>query len=171
MLRPSVVAGTARAAISGRNVPWVTPGTGASGSSRRASSRPRAADAARESAAPSASPSGQPGKRDARPFHAERPGVGFAVSEIVEGGEDVVEEVFYICAKTVEIALRGTGQIGATLYFVAADSEAVFVEVGGEHVGTAFNQVPCTDVLREAGLWFCRALFAGVARWKATGSH
>ena len=48
----------------------------------------------------------------------------------MEGGEDVVEEVFYICAEMVEIALRGTGQIGAALYFVVVDSEAVVVEVG-----------------------------------------
>ena len=54
MLRPSVVAGTAMAAISGRSWPVVTPGTGASGSSRRASSRPRAAEAARVWAACSA---------------------------------------------------------------------------------------------------------------------
>ena len=51
----------------------------------------------------------------------------------MEGGEDVVEEVFYVRAETVEIALRGTGQIGAALYSVAADSEAVIEEVGGEH--------------------------------------
>ena len=49
----------------------------------------------------------------------------------MEGGEDVVEEILYICAEMVEIVLRGTGQIGAVLYFVAADSEAVVVEVGG----------------------------------------
>ena len=51
----------------------------------------------------------------------------------MKGGEDVVEEVFYIRAETVEIALRGTGQIGATLYSVAADSEAVVEEPHWEH--------------------------------------
>ena len=61
MLPPSVVEGTAMAAISGRSAPVVTPGTGVSESSSAASSLPRAADAASSSAAPEVSPSGQPG--------------------------------------------------------------------------------------------------------------
>ena len=40
----------------------------------------------------------------------------------------------------MEIALGGPGQIGAALYFVAADSEAPVTEVGGEHVSIALNQ-------------------------------
>ena len=59
----------------------------------------------------------------------------------MEGGEDVVKKVFYACVEALEIALRGTGQIGALWISVAADSEAVVAEVGGEHVGTALNQV------------------------------
>ena len=60
----------------------------------------------------------------------------------MEGGEDVVEEILYVRAEMVEIALRGTGQIGATLYSVAADSEAV-CRGGrrGTKVGSALNHM------------------------------
>ena len=72
----------------------------------------------------------------------------------MKGGEDVVEEVFYIRAEMVEIALRGTGQIGATLYSVAADSEAVVEEVGGEPKGSALNHMQRTKMMCEIGLRF-----------------
>ena len=63
----------------------------------------------------------------------------------MKGGEDVVEEVFYIRAETVEIALRGPGQIGATLYSVAADSEAVVEEVGGEKTRKHRCSIRCVN--------------------------
>ena len=44
-------------------------------------------------------------QRDARPLHPERPGIGLAVGGIVQGGEDVVEQVFDAEAEAVEIAL------------------------------------------------------------------
>ena len=34
-------------------------------------------------------------KRDARPLHTQRPGVGLAVSGVVQHGEGVVEQVFH----------------------------------------------------------------------------
>ena len=37
-----------------------------------------------------------------------RAGVGLAVGRIVEGGEDVVEQVFHAGAQAFEIALGGT---------------------------------------------------------------
>ena len=43
------------------------------------------------------------GKRDAGPFHLERAGVGRAVGGIVEGGEDMVEEVFDGLAQPIEV--------------------------------------------------------------------
>ena len=49
-------------------------------------------------------------------------------------GEDMVEEIFYARADTVEIALRGMGQIGAALYFFPADSESPVAEIGWEPV-------------------------------------
>ena len=63
MLPPSVVVGTAMAAISDRSAPVVMPGTGVSESRSAASSRPLAAEAFSSSAAPGVSPSGQPGRR------------------------------------------------------------------------------------------------------------
>ena len=77
----------------------------------------------------------------------------------MEGGEDVVEEVLYICAETVEIALRGPGQIGAALYFVAADSEAVVAEVGGEPMlaPRSIMMIRC-DMMCETDLGFRCAL-------------
>ena len=47
---------------------------------------------------------------------------------IVQYGKDIVEHVFYSCTQAFEIALRGTRQIGATLYSVDANSEAVLTE-------------------------------------------
>ena len=72
----------------------------------------------------------------------------------MEGGEDVVEEVLNIRAETVKIALGGTRQIGASLCFDTADSEAVVVEVGGKYVGAAFDQMQRTHMFREARLRF-----------------
>ncbi len=58
---PFILVGTAITATSGPGSPIVTPGTGASGSRRRASSRPRSAMAAKRPAATSSASSDQPG--------------------------------------------------------------------------------------------------------------
>ena len=44
------------------------------------------------------------GKRDARPLHAQGPDIGLPVGWIVQGGQDMVEQVFDIEAKVGEIA-------------------------------------------------------------------
>ena len=51
--------------------------------------------------------SGPAGKRDARPFHAERPGVGLPVGRVVERCEDMVEQVFDTEAEAFQVAPGG----------------------------------------------------------------
>ena len=46
-------------------------------------------------------------KRNTWPLHPERACVGLSVDGIVEGGENVVEEVLNACAETFKIALGG----------------------------------------------------------------
>ena len=58
----------------------------------------------------------------------------------------------------MKIALCGGGQIGAALYSVVADSEAVVAEICWAHVGAALNQVQGSDMFCETGLRFFRAL-------------
>ena len=62
---------------------------------------------------------GPAGEGDARPLHAQRPGVGFAVGGVVKGGEDVVEQVFDAQAEAVEIASRRGRQVRAATRAVA----------------------------------------------------
>ena len=71
----------------------------------------------------------------------------------MQDGEDVVKQVLYVGVETVEIALRGGGQVGAALY--STDSEAVVTEVGGKHVGTALNQMQTCHLSRDTCLWLC----------------
>ena len=46
-------------------------------------------------------------KRDARPLHAKRAGVGFTVGGTVQHSEGMVEQVLLVRVETVEVALRG----------------------------------------------------------------
>ena len=101
------------ATISGRSGASVTPGTGLSGSSKAARSRPRAADFASASAAPSTSPSGQPESGMRGHSILSAPGVGLAVGGIVEHGKGVVEQVRHAYSEPVEEALCGAREVGA----------------------------------------------------------
>ena len=92
-------------AISGRKVPVVTPGTGVSGSSRAASSRPRAAERARVSAASERlHQANQAAEFGASPCAALLRWL--AVGGIVQDSQDVVKQVFYAGVDMFEIALR-----------------------------------------------------------------
>ena len=53
------------------------------------------------------------GEGDARPLHAERPGVGLAVGGVVQHGEHVVEQVFDLQAKAFQVAPGSGRQVGA----------------------------------------------------------
>ena len=112
MLRPAVVAVTPMGASSGRRSPTVTPGTGVSGSSRRATSRPRAAEADKLGGRAKAVAIGPARQRDARPFHPERPSVGLPVGRVVQHGEDVVEQALHAQAQPVQVALGLGDRLG-----------------------------------------------------------
>ena len=79
------------------------------------------------------------GKRDARPFHAQRPGVGRAVGRIVQRGKDVVEQVFDAKPETVKIALRLPGDIPPPRFLGTFGSENIVAEPCGEHASTPFD--------------------------------
>ena len=66
---------------------------------------------------------GPAGEGDAGPFHAQRAGVGLAVGGVVEGGEDVVEQVFDIETEAVEVAACGSGDVGAAARVFAVVAE------------------------------------------------
>ena len=93
------------------------------------------------------------GKRNARPFHLECSGIGLAVSGIVEGGEDMVEKVFDVCAKVLKIPLRGTRQVGS-VHGLPTVSCTFLNKPSGEHQCRAFNQMQRAQMLGKAGLWF-----------------
>ena len=49
---------------------------------------------------------GPAGQRDARPFDAERPGIGGAVGRIMEHRENMVEQIFRTYAESFNVTLR-----------------------------------------------------------------
>ena len=54
------------------------------------------------------------GQRDARPAHAQRPRVGLPIRRIVQGGQDMVEQVFDTEVNAGEIAVGFGRKISAT---------------------------------------------------------
>ena len=58
----------------------------------------------------------------------------------MEGGEDMVEEVFDVCAKVLEIPLRGTRQVGS-VHGLPTVSDTFLNKPGREHQRRTFNQI------------------------------
>ena len=140
------------------------PALGCRGREGRASSRPRAAEAASDSAAPAGISVGPAWQRDARPFHSECPCIRLAIAGVVQGGEDVMKQIFRARSYIVEIPACGYGQIRTTSYSFAANSKAIVTKIDGEHVGTAFNQVQTRHLLCNTSLrWLGSFLRCGTA--------
>ena len=140
------------AAISGRSGARVTPGTGGVGIEQRgelAPARRRPREFVGRVRVPAVRPARQ---RDARPFHPQRPGIGLAVAGIVQGGEDVVEQVFRAEAEAVEIALCGAGEVGAVRR-VFAISDTAFEK---PHWNIGGAPVHVIDVTNMCGYWWER---------------
>ena len=97
------------------------------------------------------------GKRDAGPFHLERASVGCAVGWIVEGGEDMVEEVFDICAQPIKVTCGRGREIGLAPVGVCRRvrhgevsggvANAVISEPCRKQVRTTFDQVQLAEML------------------------
>ena len=84
-------------------------------------------------------------KRDARPFHAQRSGVGLAVGRIVQRGQNMVEQVFDARSEPVEIALRRGGEVRAVLAGSIGVPRLV-AEPCGEHACAPLDQMQCGEV-------------------------
>ena len=99
---------------------------------------------------------GPAGEGDARPLHTQRPGVAAAVGGIVEGGEDVMEQVFDAQAEAVEIASRRGRQVRATIraLVVAQPNGKEIRQAVAEIIGEMTDRRPARKVL--PGLPFAR---------------
>ena len=71
----------------------------------------------------------------------------------MEGGEDMVEEVFDVCAKVIKIPLRGTRQVGSA-HGLPTVTDTFFNKPRREHQCRTFNQMQRAQMLGETGLWF-----------------
>ena len=71
----------------------------------------------------------------------------------MEGSEDMVEEVFDICAKVLKIPMRGTRQVGS-VHGLPTVSDTFLNKPSREHQCRTFNQMQRAQMLDKASLWF-----------------
>ena len=71
----------------------------------------------------------------------------------MQGGEDVVEQVFHVEAEAVEIALRRCREIGAP-GLLSSVPQAIVAKPCGEEVGATLDQVQLADMWHETSLRF-----------------
>ena len=99
------------------------------------------------------------GERDARPFHAERPGVGVAVRGVVQHRKHMVEQVLDAQAQGRQVLMRHLREVGPPHAHrprraVVPDFDGAVAQIGREPARSAFDGVGGGDVVREAGLRF-----------------
>ena len=88
------------------------------------------------------------------PAHAERACVVFAICRIVQGGEDMVAQVFYPDAVTVEIALRCGREIGAAnaVAPVTTPAQIVIEKPNREKMGSPESILPIRKVMNAGAV-------------------